>query len=1033
MRQYLLLLLPIFLGFSSVQAQYAPLHFDLRQIDECGSWLLLEDTFGAAIIADIDTNQLQWLLLIETGGAVVNTSNNATYGSLVNRNNAGNFEVNQISSIRGDTVFLRFPLRNNYSEDIAAYADVVIQADLSGQVVDGTVVMATNQFNPVTVYYQPPCFLPAQGKVTISGHIDWSRAGFLGASAATNNDNNCNAFTSASAYVYAAADWRGGVKGRGVSATVPDGAHARGRGPLLNGGGGGNDHNSGGGGAGHIGRGGAGAANLEPGTFNCKGNFPGLGGYELPLYHENGLPLLFHGASGGQGHVNNTLSSTGGNGGGIILVYADSLAFMNDAQLSVNGGAGSHTIGDGGGGGGAAGSIFLLTNSMEGSARLFAEGGGGGHVNNSNLNRCFGPGGGGSGGRILSRIPLGPDILTSFSGGLGGESQNSQACAPGQNRGQNGAAGLVEVGDFQLQSLQTLLQIPSSITYPDTVCAGQALQLSVMGSRDCYRSVWWRQSDGLRIPLAENSRYDGANTPLLNILSLPDDLEQTYVLEQLDASNTRVIEQTIRLLVAPRPVAAFDYTLNGNNLVILNNSSSYATSYNWDFGDGNQSSLATPSHTYTQNGLYELRLIANNACGSDTTFALVETLAPAPAAQFNIPPTDFCVGDTLFLTDASLNASQIRWQLNPALPVLPNPNSPNAFVLLTSPSSLEVQLTAFNETGDSSQLTGSINVFETANYNISSSTNGLTINLIANGSGGENPYFISPNGDTIQGTNLVFTAPAPGLYRFEFVAPNVRCGDYQDLLFIELNAPLTAAITTTFNVGCTPFFTSLTNVSEGEINSVNWRIVPENAAGVNILNSSEEVLNLRIDSAGNYLVLLEISGPGGSAVAEQNLQVERSPTAAFAVSENEGLIQLTNLSQNATNYLWDFGDGNSSTLFEPSHQYNSTGLFEISLNAQNMSCSRAVSQSIFVDVLNSLHDPNQSSIRLFPNPAAESITLESPALHFQWVDASGRTMQPLQYKAAGSQWLRLPAQPKGVYWLKLVTTTGVYWRKVIKQ
>jgi PKD repeat protein len=42
------------------------------------------------------------------------------------------------------------------------------------------------------------------------------------------------------------------------------------------------------------------------------------------------------------------------------------------------------------------------------------------------------------------------------------------------------------------------------------------------------------------------------------------------------------------------------------------------TTYHWSFGDGDTSNAASPTHTYTANGLYTVQLIVSNSCGSDT-------------------------------------------------------------------------------------------------------------------------------------------------------------------------------------------------------------------------------------------------------------------------------------------------------------------------------------------------------------------------------------------------------------------------------
>ncbi|MEM9859448.1 MAG: PKD domain-containing protein, partial [Bacteroidota bacterium] len=57
------------------------------------------------------------------------------------------------------------------------------------------------------------------------------------------------------------------------------------------------------------------------------------------------------------------------------------------------------------------------------------------------------------------------------------------------------------------------------------------------------------------------------------------------------------------------------------------------------------------------------------------------------------------------------------------------------------------------------------------------------------------------------------------------------------------------------------------------------------------------------------------------------------PIANFS-SETVGLtVFFTNESVNATSYVWDFGDGNSSTGLNPSHRYEEAGRYEVSLSA----------------------------------------------------------------------------------------------------
>lgn len=75
------------------------------------------------------------------------------------------------------------------------------------------------------------------------------------------------------------------------------------------------------------------------------------------------------------------------------------------------------------------------------------------------------------------------------------------------------------------------------------------------------------------------------------------------------------------------PVADFDYQANKSQ-VIFNNLSSSAASYSWNFGDGNLSDQQNPTHSYSQTGSYDVKLLIENPCGIDSitkTIVITET------------------------------------------------------------------------------------------------------------------------------------------------------------------------------------------------------------------------------------------------------------------------------------------------------------------------------------------------------------------------------------------------------------------------
>jgi len=68
---------------------------------------------------------------------------------------------------------------------------------------------------------------------------------------------------------------------------------------------------------------------------------------------------------------------------------------------------------------------------------------------------------------------------------------------------------------------------------------------------------------------------------------------------------------------APSATAGFTYSTNGLE-VSFTNSSTSATDYSWEFGDGGTSADADPTHTYATEGTYDVTLMATGAGGSNS-------------------------------------------------------------------------------------------------------------------------------------------------------------------------------------------------------------------------------------------------------------------------------------------------------------------------------------------------------------------------------------------------------------------------------
>jgi M6 family metalloprotease-like protein len=103
-------------------------------------------------------------------------------------------------------------------------------------------------------------------------------------------------------------------------------------------------------------------------------------------------------------------------------------------------------------------------------------------------------------------------------------------------------------------------------------------------------------------------------------------------------------DSSVSFNFGPYPSAVFN-TKNSEAFLCLNtplslvNSSSYADSFKWNFGDGHIDTLKNPSHYYAKSGQYMVKLQAKSSSGADLDSMLI-TVNPLPNAQFIVSKID---------------------------------------------------------------------------------------------------------------------------------------------------------------------------------------------------------------------------------------------------------------------------------------------------------------------------------------------------------------------------------------------------------
>jgi gliding motility-associated-like protein len=269
--------------------------------------------------------------------------------------------------------------------------------------------------------------LEVKQKLTLTGTLSANDAGFRGGVAEDANTGLNHLIE----YYYPANPNQSAAKGECI-ATVPN-DKIFGRGRAANSGGGGNAHNAGGGGGGNGGQGGSGGLEYYNTPSAPTMGTNGLGGLSI---FSNDLQKIVLGGSGGAGHMNDLVGSSGGNGGGIILIKAGMIESVG-GKIIANGGnvLGGSENNDGQGGGGAGGTIAIECPEITGSIACELRGGRGGDCLFHALSQIIGPGGGGGGGKLMLSNNF-SNIASNLQGGIQGKA--NQNLFNGAETGKNG-------------------------------------------------------------------------------------------------------------------------------------------------------------------------------------------------------------------------------------------------------------------------------------------------------------------------------------------------------------------------------------------------------------------------------------------------------------------------------------------------------------------------------------------------------------------------------------------------------------------
>ncbi|MEM6263122.1 MAG: PKD domain-containing protein [Bacteroidota bacterium] len=408
---------------------------------------------------------------------------------------------------------------------------------------------------------------------------------------------------------------------------------------------------------------------------------------------------------------------------------------------------------------------------------------------------------------------------------------------------------------------------------------------------------------------------------------------------------------------APQTITFSNRTQSTNNIV----------TWEWDFGDGNTSTQASPAHTYSANGIYTVSLIATDVNGcQDTLIKPAYIRLSHPVADFSESTTYTCPGTVVTFQDNSIPDTTLTtwfWDFGDGN----TSNLQNPTHIYTSGGLFTVRLVVTNVLGcsDTLEKASLIDIPSAPTPAFTPSTLSgcvpATLDFVNNSTA--NTASISGyqwdfgNGQTSTLANPVgITYPNIGTYTVRLVAIDVLgCSDTA-FQTIAVNGLPTAGFIADDSIGCAPKTFRFTDRSQSPVSIQSWQWHFGDGATSTAQNPAHTY-----QSDGLYtvsLVVTDVNGCTDSMARPAYIRLTR-PAADFSLSSTQtcpgtsiSLFDQTNPDTTLASWQWDFGDGNSSTLQNPTHMYTTGGNYPLQLIVTNvLGCSDTISRTSSIQIV----------------------------------------------------------------------------------
>ena len=403
-----------------------------------------------------------------------------------------------------------------------------------------------------------------------------------------------------------------------------------------------------------------------------------------------------------------------------------------------------------------------------------------------------------------------------------------------------------------------------------------------------------------------------------------------------------------------KPVASFTKNII-ERWVKFTNTSLYNGTYEWDFGDGETSYERDPDHTYVDDGVYDVVLRAENDCGINEMKMKIN-IVTIPIALFTTDTTKGCATFKVrYKNLSSSNVTSWAWVFPGGTPSTSSLFEP--MVEYKSHGAFDVKLTATNSKYKAtSEKLMYINVDTIPIAAFDTTTNNNVVNFINKSLFGKTYEW-----DFGDGTKSTQTDPShsynPGTYTAKLIVNN-PCGTQIISKQIVISGSLHLGFKVDQPNGCTPFEVQYTNTTFGA-NFYEWTF-----PGGTPSNSTEQNPIITYNTPGKFEAILNAGNATDTAfiIGTELIDVQATPEADYVGTVGGFTVYFTNQSKYGTDYLWEFGDGEISNEFSPSHLYKVEGDYTVKMISSNRCGSDTIIKTVAVYLIPKLDFGSDTTI-----------------------------------------------------------------------